>query len=349
VKSRALQPVVCHHRQVPYDQSGRHDKTEAGWLAILNRSPNVGADAHQLQERTVNDHQPVPAAQQPRMRAATRIAAVAALLAAMSGAARAETTICTEITSVPFSITMPGNYCLKTSFSTAAGTAISVSASDVAIDFNGNLIDGTPAGSGAMNRGVSAFNQKNVVVRNGTLRGFFLGVDLNGATPSSAESYVVERMRVERGTWEGINVVGRASIVRHNVVLSTTGTTIPGFGGAAIGIRAFGDLAQITDNQVLDTVEQPGGTAYGILIPGAGTTSGTIERNVISNAVLGPTQSIGIAVFQSRHTVVANHVVKMRIGLQLGDATSLYKDNTVGGATIPFINGTAAGATNFSF
>jgi hypothetical protein len=39
----------------------------------------------------------------------------------------------------------------------------------------------------------------------------------------------------------------------------------------------------------------------------------------------------------------------MRNGIAIYNGIGLYMDNTVAGATTPFIGGTPAGATNFSF
>lgn len=281
------------------------------------------------------------------MQSAIRFVGLTLLLFALSFAARADTTICTEITAVPYFVTAPGIYCLKTSLSTAAG-GITVAVDDVVIDLNGNILDGTPAGTGSNGFGISAYNRKHVIVRNGTVRGFLHGVALHGDSITSSEGYVVERLRLERNYWHGVFLIGKGNVVRNNFVLGTGGAADPHPGSTANprGMWVSGDGAQVTDNQVLDTVESKGGTAYGIIVPGS--IGAVVERNVVSNAALGPVNSVGIAMFGSRNTAVGNRVVNMRTGIQFG-GPGIYMDNTVGGATTPYFGGTAAGATNFSF
>jgi hypothetical protein len=271
-------------------------------------------------------------------------------LFALSCAARAETTLCTEITAVPYTITAPGIYCLKTSLSTAGGpNAIAVGANDVVIDLNGNILDGSPAGAGTNNIGVQAYNAKHVIVRNGTIRGFRDGIALSGSTSSSAEGYVVERMRLEHNTWHGVFLVGKGNIVRNNVVLSTGGAAVPDPGSTAnpIGMWVRGDGSQVTDNQVLDTVESTAGTAYGIVV--MKSIGAVVERNAVSNAAFGPSNSVGISFFGNNHTAVGNRIVNMRTGIEFLVGSGIYMGNTVGGAITPYSGGTAAGATNFSF
>ena len=80
-------------------------------------------------------------------------------------------------------------------------------------------------------------------------------------------------------------------------------------------------------------VEAPGGAAFGIIVEqGEGAV---IERNVVSNAFLGPSDSTGILVSTAtRVAVVGNRVANMRKGIHFSSGvTSLYMDNTVAGAT----------------
>ena len=72
------------------------------------------------------------------MRLTTGCAAL--LLLAACGSARAETTECTEITALPYSIVTPGTHCLKRSLDEGGRGAIDVSADDVTVDFNGNTV-----------------------------------------------------------------------------------------------------------------------------------------------------------------------------------------------------------------
>src|SRR5262245_63986860 len=79
-----------------------------------------------------------------------RVAAVALALACAAVPARAETTNCPPITSVPYLITVPGVYCLTGNISTAmgVGAAIEIATNNVTLDLNGFKLGGLAAGTG---------------------------------------------------------------------------------------------------------------------------------------------------------------------------------------------------------
>jgi hypothetical protein len=158
---------------------------------------------------------------------------------------------------------------------------------------------------------------------------------------------VIEHLLVDRVTSYGMIVYGPGIVVRRNRVARTGGST---FSASPTGIYAGGAGAHVVDNEVVDTLESAGGLARGITLDSA--PGAVVERNVISNASLGPTSSYGVYVLNSssRSAVAGNRIANMRNGVFFGaGAIGLYMDNTVGGATLPFSGGTAAGATNFSF
>jgi hypothetical protein len=285
------------------------------------------------------------------MKTATRLAGLGLL--ALGAAAHAETTDCTEITSAPYQITAPGIYCLKASLSySGPGTAIGIGANDVVIDLNGHVLDGSAAGPASNTTGIAGHFSNNVTVRNGTIRGFRDGINLgreNGnRLCNDAEGYVVERMRLEHNVWHGAVVEGRASVVRNNTVFDTgNGTGSTGSSGNPRGLYLCGDGVQVTDNQILDTVEVAGGTAHGINV--RNSIGAVVERNVVGNSKFGPGSSTGIELRGSGNTAVGNRVINMRTGIHFVVGGGIYMDNTVGGAITPFLGGTAAGATNFSF
>jgi hypothetical protein len=274
-----------------------------------------------------------------------RSAGLTIALVALSAAARAEVTLCTDIPSVPFTITAPGIYCLNTDlpFAAASGMAIHIKSNDVVLDFNGHTLDGSSAGPATTTYGVISTDRTNVTVRNGNVRGFAVGVQLGGRNP---QNNVVEDMRADRNTMFGLAVRGVGAIARRNLVTRTGGS--PSL--QAVGIYGLGDGVHVVDNEVVATVEIPGGTAIGIRVDSG--VGGVVERNVVSNPGYGPTDSIGIRFSASspQGTVVGNHIVHFRQGIFFDfGGSGLYRDNTVGNAVTPFTGGTAAGATNFTF
>jgi hypothetical protein len=283
-----------------------------------------------------------------------RFACLTLSLLALSGAARAETTDCTEITGVPYNITTAGVYCLKSSLTLGhVSTAIRVNASNVTVDLNGHTLD-LAAGAAGVGSSISS----NVTVRNGTIRGGAFGVQLQATSGVVVSGNLVERLRVENSSHIGITVNGHGGAIRNNVVIGIGGDAP----GARYGIAASsGTGLRVSDNQVVNmVVSATGGQVDAISVvdaPGA-----VIERNLVSNTRLatpsGPgLYPIGIHVYRTASffmpmkTVVAgNHVFNMRRGIDSNiDVTSLFLDNTVGGAETPFAGGVMAGSTNYSF
>ena len=82
------------------------------------------------------------------------------LLFGLSAAARAEVTNCTEILSLPYTVSTPGIYCLRTSlsFPNSWGIVIRIDVDDVVLDLNGHVLESTYVGNSAAN-GVYASNR----------------------------------------------------------------------------------------------------------------------------------------------------------------------------------------------
>jgi hypothetical protein len=178
--------------------------------------------------------------------------AISLLLA--SGAVADETLLChVYVRTAPFIISAPGHYCLvgdvKTSQTT--GNAITVAADDVVLDLNGFSLDGSAAGTGTRANGIFTFDRRRITVRNGTVRGFFDGIQL-GAGGAGVSNLTVERVRVDR-TAVGIAVrgLGGGHVVRDNVVTNSGGSTVPGETNG-VGISVYG-TADVSGNVVMNT------------------------------------------------------------------------------------------------
>src|SRR6185436_5060329 len=122
-------------------------------------------------------------------------------LALAAGAARAETTLCTPINSLPTSITTQGIYCLNSDFALnlGAGAAISIETNNVVIDLNGHKIGNLAAGTGTFANGIYGFQRQNVTIRNGTLRGFRYGIVLLDDPPfTTSQGHLIEDVRFDQ-------------------------------------------------------------------------------------------------------------------------------------------------------
>jgi len=260
---------------------------------------------------------------------------------------------CTAITSVPFTISASGSYCLANDISTpatfTAGNAITVSVNDVVIDLGGFTLGNLSAGTGTQAVGIFAQDQKNVTVQNGTVRGFCRGIDLlDSGTVAlvASRGHLVENVRVDMSRCLGIVVEGTSSVIRNNQVVGT------GTKDSAIGIYAVGIGVHVLDNEVADTFRPSGlGNGYGIFIDTLGTGA-VIEGNVISNDPsdfgLG-SGSIGILANATDVLVVNNRLTWLNFGIfYASGGNGKFRDNLTSGVTTAyrFLGGTDAGNNN---
>jgi hypothetical protein len=271
----------------------------------------------------------------------TRLVALTFVLLAPSAMAPAEVVNCTDIPAVPFTVTTPGIYCFNASLvsSAASGIAINIASDDVVLDLNGHVLDGSSAGPTTTTYGILALDRTNVTVRNGTVRGFYIGVQLGGRSP---QNNIAEDLRVDLSTDYGLVVRGQGSIARRNLVTRTGGAT-----KLAIGLYGLGDGVHVVDNEVVGTLEGKDGEAMGIRIDSG--TGAVVERNVVSNAAYGPGSSYGIRLSQSspQVTIATNRIVNFRNGIIFtiwGSGINL--DNTDVGALVTFTGGTAWSENN---
>jgi hypothetical protein len=178
------------------------------------------------------------------------------LFALFSNVVLAETTECTVITSLPYTIDTQGIYCLKENLVTSitSGSAITINSNNVVIDLNGYRLGGLPAGPSTNAIGILANEQQNITIRNGTVRGFFVGIWLSDRSPyTTSQGYLIEDIHAEMNAYIGIDVHGRGNIIRNNQVVNTGGSTAAKY---AHGIISFGPGARVLNNDVVETKGQ---------------------------------------------------------------------------------------------
>ncbi len=259
--------------------------------------------------------------------------AVAAALFTTS--AKAETINCTEITAVPFVITVQGVYCFKSDKASAVpnGNLIEIQTNNVTIDLNGFKLGGSGAGTGTNANGIFAEDQKNITIRNGTIRGFFKGVQITQDTGTSS-GHLLEDLLLDQNRFTGAQVEGSGNVIRNNRVVNTgpsDGST------AAIGIRLVSaSNSVIADNVVSGTSET--GTASGIIV----TLSALVE--VRGNTVLDArdaTTKRGIDIGNSTDvTVIGNRILNAA-----GTGTTGIIDEFSSSTGLNCIDNTVAGFT----
>ena len=119
-------------------------------------------------------------------------ASLALPFAAMPAAA-SDTSSYAEITSLPCTITVPGNYCLRKNLSTSYSyRAIFISASNVTLDLNGYTLQGTGTATASGVGVCTDSGTKMVNVQNGTIAGFSSGVMYAGVTVGAIQSLTVQ-------------------------------------------------------------------------------------------------------------------------------------------------------------
>jgi hypothetical protein len=189
-----------------------------------------------------------------------------ALAAVAASAPMAVAQSCTTITAVPFTITAPGRYCLNADQSTsqASGAAIEIAANDVTLDLQGHTLSGLGAGAATRTDGVHSLDRRRIVVRNGRIVGFFIGVHLDIVSDSG--NHVVENLRLERNRWKAIKLEGHENMMRSNLVLDTGG------GGHHVdGVSAcenqFGGSVQALNNTIINVgVGEPESSPDGMML-----------------------------------------------------------------------------------
>ena len=144
-----------------------------------------------------------------------------------AGLARAETVGCTPITALPAVITTQGIYCFTGHLSTniMAGFAIDIQTSNVVLDLNAFKLGGLAGGPATQAIGIHALNRQNITIKNGTVRGFLRGIQLE--TSGTSQGHVVDGIRADQNTAVGIEVAGAGNIVRNNQVVATAASLLP--------------------------------------------------------------------------------------------------------------------------
>ena len=246
----------------------------------------------------------------------------------LSTPANAETVNCTPITSLPALIQSQGLYCLTGHLFTdmEEGNAIEIAVNSVTIDMNGYKLGGLGAGTATRANGIYAADRKNLVIRNGNVRGFYRGIFFDGNPDTGSRGHVVEDVLLDNNTFIGIQMVGRGNTIRRNQIVDTGGSTSNAF---ANGIYFTGPGGQIEGNRVATVIsrEGGGGSAAGIIV-----TSGSdliIQNNSISR-VSGDDAGNGTGVRIIGATAVAvraNNITSADIGVSFESASGVYKDN----------------------
>ena len=246
----------------------------------------------------------------------------------------------TPISSLPYTISAQGSYFLTGNLTASGSTAgITISADNVTLDLNGFALVGGGSGSVAGINVASA--QKNILIRNGTVRGWTNG----GVNATNATNSVIQGLRLSNNTANStfFNVaalsVGSGSTVKDCVVAQNTNCH-----GISVGNACFvsGCVARATSGgagiraadscYVVGNISDSNGTGItvgsgnriesnsctlnasaGILIP-----SGATNNLVIRNSARGNNPNYNIATSNRYGTIV--NLTPAGAGFAFGDS-----------------------------
>jgi hypothetical protein len=246
----------------------------------------------------------------------------------------------TPISSLPYNITAPGSYYLTANLTaTGSGAGITISADNVTLDLNGFALIG--GGSGSVTGIKVPAAQKNILVRNGTVRGWTNG----GINASNATNSVIQGIRLSNNSAPStfFNIaglsVGNGSTVKDCFVANNSNSSGISVGNAcsvsSCVARANSDGAgiRVMDNcSVVGNISDSNGTGItmgsgnridsnsctfnsnaGVLIP-----SGATNNLVIRNNARGNNPNYTIA-FGNRYGAIVN-LTPSNSGAANGDA-----------------------------
>jgi hypothetical protein len=263
---------------------------------------------------------------------------MAAALAAWSCVpAQAETTLCNEIPSIPFVISTGGKWCLKKDLASAAtsGAMITVNTNNVVIDMNDYKLGGLAAGGATTATGIRTTGRKNIEVRNGTIRGFQIGVDF-----VDAEGGVVEGVLLDANTAIGVRVAdSRRTVVRNNRILDTGLNGVSSF-AAAVRLQQGSQDSLVENNYISGVLNSA--LAYGVHV--SVSWRNTILGNTIQHVHAAvAAKSYGVYLESANGTLVRrNDFMNADRGIAVtGDGAStksVCMENSVNGYSVGFVS-----------
>lgn len=227
------------------------------------------------------------------------------------------------ITSLPATIGTQGTWCMTKDLATSmtSGAAITVTTNNVTIDCNDFKLGGLNAGEATQTIGIRALNRTNITVRNCSVRGFRVGVYLQG----SGSGHLLEDSRLDGNRYVGAWLHGDGNMIRGNTVANT------GFGPSNeyAGIVTWGD-ADIIDNTVdgVFAADATNGSTYGIVASDGSVTTvlGNRVRNIAPN---GSGIAVGIWI-PAGGQAVSNQLIGPGTGTAIyafSNNACVYKDN----------------------
>jgi hypothetical protein len=259
-----------------------------------------------------------------------------AALALLASPAAVFAQSCTQLTSVPVTITQPGKYCLANDFTinSTNAKAITIASNDVTLDCDGHMLKNLATSNAGSSAGIVLSSRNNVTIQNcRIIGGFQNGIDATQVqTQPNKNFYIQIRDNYIAGPfWHGIRAYGSA--------IEVTGNKIYDIGGQlnsyAIGIRVGGSTASnfkfhvVRDNYVVGT-NSPYSAAYGIFSDGS-LGSAFLDNGVAGTSAAPGQVGVSMYIIGTFNRISDNHVTgtgaPSEIGLFSTDDTTSCFDN----------------------
>ena len=225
-----------------------------------------------------------------------------------------------------------------------AGVGLIVGAAGVTVDLDGHTIDGTGRGTGVVN-GYGNHGHRDVLVRNGTVAGFKVGVRSGG------RSFELRHVAVTENATGGVVLRGSdCSVVRSTIADNGYGhgISITSARGCRIDANRVTDhlgagvIASRSKDVTIEDNRIASARRAGIML--AATSGSTVERNIVS------ANDVGISLFdRSNFNVVRRNSVPMNatgISLTFGGTGNHIEQNTVSGSKGAAIRLAETGSSN---
>jgi hypothetical protein len=253
---------------------------------------------------------------------------------------------CTPITTLPSVITVEGVYCFTGNLTTsmASGNAIEIQSDNVTIEMNGWKLEGQFNNDTTTAYGIYASSRVAVTVRNGTVKGFLVGIQFTGTEfVSYADSRynLVEHVLATDNTATAISMKGQNNTIRYNRISGTGGSTVV---NEAMGIELTGSYGQVIGNDINATQASGGDAPDGIGIACYNSQVALIKGNRIfsTRGTLSDSTSIYLSGCYDS-LVVGNELLGADRGIWISDGSSKYRDNLTALITTPYTGGIDAG------
>jgi len=291
-----------------------------------------------------------------------RIPTCIALLVLAAPAARAGTTQCLVVPTLPNALVSSNHYCLDKDFEQAfAQTALQVNADGIVLDCNGHRIHQTDTNAGTT--GIAGYDRKNVIIRNCVVDGFLHGINLGSSSDTSGTGNLIEGNHILNSRQVGLYAIGSHNRVERNRISNVDGS----YNGVAYGMYVYsigstGVGVTIKDNVVRDfrgtypiTNQSPTGIFF------ANLRNTEVSGNVISGLYASTGNRVHGMESYATESVLRDNVViappplpapldgqqEWAIGIFDATSGSVCRDNVVGGFTTGIAGCTKSVNTEF--